>query len=153
GDVYRARDPRLGRELALKFLPRWMGRDPAARERFLVEARVVCSIDHPNVCLLLGLGETDDGRLFLVMPHYEGETLKSRLRRGPLPLREAVDLALQLARGLDAVHRRGIVHRDIKPANILITADGSVKILDFGVAKLTDVELTRTGQHPGTASY
>ncbi len=153
GDVYRARDPRLDRELALKFLPRWMGLDPAARERFLVEARVVCSIDHPNVCLLLGLGESDDGRLFLVMPHYEGETLKSRLRRGPLALREGVDLALQLARGLDAVHRRGIVHRDIKPANILITADGSVKILDFGVAKLPDVELTRTGQRPGTASY
>jgi Flp pilus assembly protein TadD/TolB-like protein len=153
GDVYRARDPRLDRELALKFLPRWMGREPAARERFLVEARVVCSIDHPNVCLLLGLGETDDGRLYLVMPHYEGETLKSRLGRGPLPLREAVDLALQLARGLDAVHRRGVVHRDIKPANVLITADGAVKILDFGVAKLADVELTRTGQHPGTASY
>ncbi|MFW6084576.1 MAG: protein kinase domain-containing protein [Gemmatimonadota bacterium] len=153
GDVYRGRDPRLDREVALKLLPPWLGRDPSARERFLVEARVVSSIDHPNVCTLLEMGETDDGRLFLVMPFYRGQTLKTRLSSGALPVEEAIDVALQSARGLAAAHERGVVHRDVKPANLLLTEPGRVKILDFGVAKLVDVSLTRPGQHPGTAQY
>jgi serine/threonine-protein kinase len=153
GDVYRAHDTRLGREVALKFLPEWLGRDPAARDRFVVEARIVSAIDHPNVCTLHELGETDEGRLFLVMPFYDGETLKRRLRRGPLPPEAAVDIAVQTASGLAAAHERGIVHRDIKPANLLLTAGGRVKILDFGVAKLADVGLTRPGERPGTERY
>lgn len=153
GAVYRARDTRLGRDVALKFLPDWLSRDPGARDRFLVEARIVSSIDHPNVCALLEMGETADGRLYLIMPYYEGETLKRRLARGPLPVDEALRVALQAARGLAAAHGRGIVHRDIKPANLLLTSGGSVKILDFGVAKLADVELTRTGETPGTIVY
>lgn len=153
GDVYRARDTKLGREVALKFLPAWLSRDPAARDRFLVEARVVSSIDHTNVCTLHDLSETADGRLYLIMPYYEGETLKTRLARGPVPVEEALDIALQTAQGLAAAHECGVVHRDIKPANLLLTGAGRVKILDFGVAKLADVALTRTGQTPGTASY
>lgn len=153
GAVYRARDTRLGRDVALKFLPDWLSRDPGARDRFLVEARIVSSIDHPNVCALLEMGETDDGRSYLIMPYYAGETLKRRLARGSLPVDEALRVALQAARGLAAAHGRGIVHRDIKPANLLLTDGGSVKILDFGVAKLADVELTRTGETPGTIVY
>lgn len=153
GDVYRARDTRLGRDVALKFLPEWLSRDPAARDRFVVEARSVSSIDHTNVCTLYDLGGSDDGRLFLIMPYYAGRSLKQRLAEGPLPVEEAVDVALQAARGLAAAHARGIVHRDVKPGNLLLTEDGRVKILDFGVAKLADVHLTRTGETPGTASY
>ncbi len=153
GAVYRARDTRLGRDVALKFLPDWLSSDPGARDRFLVEARIVSSIDHPNVCALLEMGETDDGRLYLIMPYYEGETLKRRLARGPLPVDEALQVALQTTRGLAAAHARGIVHRDIKPANLLLTDGGGVKILDFGVAKLADVDLTRTGETPGTIVY
>lgn len=153
GDVYHARDTRLDREVALKFLPAWLGRDPAARDRFLVEARIVSSIDHPNVCTLFDIGETHDGRLFLVMPFYDGETLKQRLAKGSLTEEETLDVALQVARGLAAAHERGIVHRDVKPGNLLLADDGRVKILDFGVAKLTDVSLTRPGETPGTESY
>lgn len=153
GDVYRARDIRLGREVALKFLPDWLGRDPWAHDRILVEARIVSAIDHPNVCSLYELGETEDGRLFIVMPLYDGETLKHWLARKPLSPVETVEVALQVARGLEAAHERGIVHRDIKPANLLLTTDGRVKILDFGVAKLADVGLTRPGERPGTERY
>jgi len=153
GDVYRARDTRLGRDVALKFLPSWLDRDPSLRDRFTVEARVVSSIDHTNVCALYDLGETDERRLFLIMPFYEGRTLKERLAEGPLPAEEAVDVARQTARGLAAAHERGVIHRDIKPSNLLLTERGQVKILDFGVAKLEDVTLTRTGETPGTMSY
>jgi Tol biopolymer transport system component len=153
GDVYRARDARLGREVALKFLSAWLSQDPSARDRFHIEARIVSSLDHPNICTLLESGETDEGRLFLCMPCYLGESLKSRLVRGPLPPEESVEIALQAARGLAAAHQRGIVHRDIKPANLMLTDGGLVKILDFGVAKLADVSLTQPAQHPGTAAY
>ncbi len=153
GDVYRARDTKLGRDVALKFLPAWLSRDPSARDRFLVEARVVSSIDHTNVCALYDMGETTDGQLYLVMPYYEGETLKRRLTYGPVPVSEAIQIALQTARGLAAAHERGVIHRDIKPSNLLLTDRGRVKLLDFGVAKLADVSLTQTGQTPGTMSY
>lgn len=153
GDVYAGRDQRLGRDVAMKFLPAWLSRDPSARDRFLVEARIVSSIDHPNVCTLLEIGETQDGRTFLVMPLYEGESLDRRLVRGPLDPREATALALQAARGLAAAHERGVVHRDVKPANLFITDEGPLKVLDFGVAKLADVTLTGPGQTPGTRRY
>jgi len=153
GDVYRALDTRLDRRVALKFLPRWLGRDPAARARLRVEARIVSSLDHPNVCTLFEIAESEDGRLFLAMPLYDGETLKARIGRGPLAPDEALDIALQAAEGLAAAHEHGIVHRDIKPANLLVTSSGQVKLLDFGVAKLADLSLTQTGRTPGTTAY
>ena len=153
GVVYRARDTRLGRDVALKFLPVWLGFDPAAKERFLVEARVASALDHPNVCTVFEIGESDEGDLFLAMPFYEGETLRDRLLRGKPTVAEALDIARQIAEGLAAAHERGIVHRDIKPGNLLLTRDGRVKILDFGIAKLADVSLTRTGERVGTAHY
>jgi serine/threonine protein kinase/tetratricopeptide (TPR) repeat protein len=153
GDVYRGRDTRLGREVAVKVLPDWSVRDPAAEERFLAEARAIATLDHPNVCLLLEADRSDDGRLFMVTPYYEGETLQERLGRGPLQPMEAAEIAIQVAQGLAAAHDRGVIHRDIKPSNLLITSDGRVKILDFGVAKLSDAALTRPGETLGTLAY
>jgi len=134
GIVYRARDPRLGRPVALKLLSRRLSGDREARERLLVEARAAAALDHPNLCPIHEIGEASDGRLFLVMPCYAGRTLARRLEDGALPLDEAVDIALKAARGLAEAHRAGFIHRDIKPANLMLTADGGVKILDFGLA-------------------
>ncbi|MFQ5890980.1 MAG: serine/threonine-protein kinase, partial [Gemmatimonadota bacterium] len=154
GTVYRARDTRLGRTVALKFLPPHLGASGAGRERFLVEAQVTARLDHPNICTILEIGETDDGRLFIAMPFYECGTLKKHLlRQGVLPVDEAVSIAVQVARGLAAVHERGVVHRDIKPAHLLLAGEDAVKIVDFGIAKLADVGLTLPGQIPGTAAY
>jgi serine/threonine protein kinase/WD40 repeat protein len=136
GVVYRAEDTRLGRTVALKFLAPERTRDPAAKERFLQEARAASALDHPNLCTVHEVGETATGRLFLAMPCYDGQTLAQRIVRGPLAVAEAVELASQAARGLAKAHRGGIVHRDIKPANLMVTGDGVVKILDFGIAEL-----------------
>jgi serine/threonine protein kinase len=139
GVVYRAEDTRLGRTVALKFLPPMLIPNPRAKARFLDEARAASALDHPNLCTLYEVGETAEGQLFLAMALYEGETVKQRLERGgggPLPVVEALQIALQVARGLAKAHRHGIVHRDIKPANLMITTDGIVKILDFGIARL-----------------
>src|SRR5690606_9271444 len=141
GDVYRGYDTRLGRDVALKFLPEWLARDRSARNRFLAEARSVAALDHPNVCTLFEIAAADDDALFLVMPFYDGQTLRNRLEGEPLSAAAAVDLALQVARGLQAAHERGIVHRDIKPGNLLVTRSGIMKILDFGVARLADATL------------
>jgi serine/threonine-protein kinase len=153
GTVYRAHDTRLDRIVALKFLPLWLSAVPKSRERFLVEARAAASLEHSNVCSVHEIGETTDGRPYIAMACYEGETLKERLRRGPLPPEEALQVALQVARGLGAAHARGIVHRDVKPGNIMLVADGSVRLLDFGIAKMSDVTLTAPGATPGTLSY
>ena len=153
GVVYRAHDTQLLRTVALKFMPRWLGADPAAQDRFLLEARAASALDHPNVCTILEIGRTDTGRVFLAMPFYEGETLKQRLARGPLAWSDAAEIARQTALGLAAAHDHGIVHRDIKPANLLLTADGRVKILDFGIAKLWDLDYSRTGERVGTVHY
>jgi eukaryotic-like serine/threonine-protein kinase len=154
GVVYRAMDERLGRAVALKFLHPRFGADDSAAERFRHEARAVASLEHPNVCTVHEIGETDDGQLYLAMPLYDGETLQQRIARGPLPLSEAVGIAVQIARGLAKAHSRGIVHRDIKPSNVFVTDDGVVKILDFGIAKLADVTLTGSGAGPqGTLAY
>ncbi len=154
GVVYKAEDTRLQRTVALKFLPAELTRDPVAKARFLQEARAASALDHPNICTIHEVGETEDGQLFLAMSCYDGETLKRRIERGPLPVPEAIDIGKQIAQGLAKAHRQGIVHRDIKPANIMVTGDGIVKILDFGLAKLAGAAgLTRAGFCLGTPSY
>src|SRR5689334_12347561 len=151
--VYKARDVRLGRLVALKLLAPDVEAREEARLRFLLEARAVSALDHPNVCTLYEIGETDDGRMFLAMAYVEGGTLRDRLSQGPLEPLEAALLAAQVAEGLAAAHGRGIIHRDIKPGNLLL-GDGLVKIADFGVARLADqAHITRDGQALGTWSY
>jgi serine/threonine protein kinase len=133
GEVYRARDTRLDRTVAIKILTAFVDDDSAHRRRFEREARLVSSLSHPNVCVLYDVGE-QDGVPFLIMEYLEGETLADRLRRGPLPLEEAMPYALQIADALDHAHRQGVVHRDLKPSNIILAQSGA-KLLDFGVAR------------------
>jgi len=154
GVVYRAEDTRLGRAVALKLpLPeRCPGRD--ARERFLREGRAVGALDHPNVCAIHEVGETEEGYLFLAMTLYAGETLGARLaREGALLVPQALEIARAIARGLGAAHAAGIVHRDMKPANVMLLPDGGVKVLDFGLAKARDLSLTAPHAMMGTVSY
>ena len=154
GEVYKARDTRLGRVVALKFLPADLSRDLDARKRFQREAQAVAQLDHPHVATIYDTGETEGGRAYLALAFYEGETLQQKLERGPLPIPEAVGIARQIARGLAAAHQRKIVHRDVKPANVVVLPDGTVKILDFGLAKMSDATLlTRLGSSPGTPAY
>jgi serine/threonine-protein kinase len=155
GVVYKALDTRLRRHVALKFLPAELTRHPAAKERFLLEARAASTLDHPNVCTVHEIDETPDGRLFIAMAYYQGQTLRQRIEQGPVPVPEALKIAVQTARGLEAAHRAGIVHRDVKPANIMLPAGGEVKVLDFGLAKLEREarRLTRTGTTMGTVAY
>jgi serine/threonine protein kinase/Tol biopolymer transport system component len=154
GVVYKAEDLRLARSVALKFLPPELTRDAEAKAHFLQEARAASGLDHPNICTIHEVGETDDGRLYLAMPSYDGETLRRRIERGPLAIEEAIDIAEQIARGLAKAHRGGIVHRDIKPANLIVTDDGVVKILDFGLAKLAgSAAISAAGSSLGTPAY
>ncbi len=125
---------RLKRQVAIKLLTADLTRDETAKQRFLQEAQAASALDHPNICTIYEINETDDGQLYLVMAYYEGETLKQRIERGPLALDEAVDIATQVGQGLAEAHGAGIVHRDIKPANLLIAKAGTVKLLDFGLA-------------------
>ncbi|WP_373060478.1 serine/threonine-protein kinase PknK [Gemmatimonas sp.] len=153
GVVYRARDERLNRDIALKFLSAHLSADVTAKKRFLIEARAAAAIEHPNICTVHEIGDTPDGLLYIVMACYDGETLDRRIARGPMPFNEALRIAGEIARGLSKAHERGIVHRDIKPANVMITDDGHVKILDFGIAKLADVTSTQTVGAIGTVAY
>lgn len=153
GAVYRAHDMRLQRDVALKFLPPQFHAGLAAEEQLLREARSAAALEHANICTVHEIGETDDGRAFISMAYYDGETLKQRLQRGPIPLAEAVDIARQLARGIAAAHTHGIVHRDVKPGNVMLVAGGGVKLLDFGLARLADADASRPGMTPGTIAY
>jgi len=154
GVVYRAEDTRLRRTVALKFLPPDLTRDERAKERFIQEARAASALDHPNICTIHDIDETDDGRLFICMACYEGETLKEAIERETLTIEEVVRIASEIADGLGEAHDRGIVHRDVKPANIFITDEGRAKILDFGLAVLAgQARLTRVATTVGTAAY
>jgi pentatricopeptide repeat protein len=154
GVVYKAEDLKLKRIVALKFLPADLTRDPEAKERFIQEAQTASALDHPNICTIFEIDETEDGQIFITMAYYEGETLKKKIERGPLKLDEAIDIAIQVAQGLSRAHESDIIHRDIKPANIMITDRGEVKIVDFGLAKLAgQTKITKTGTTLGTVAY
>ncbi|MFL6195255.1 MAG: protein kinase domain-containing protein, partial [Thermoanaerobaculia bacterium] len=153
GVVYKAEDVRLDRFVALKFLPP-SSTTPESRKRFLHEAKAASALDHPNICTVYEIDEAEEDRLFIAMAFCEGETLREKIRRGPLKLDEAIDYAAQIASGLAAAHAKGIVHRDVKPANLLVTPDGRVKIVDFGIAKLaSQTRLTQAGKMMGTLAY
>jgi serine/threonine protein kinase len=162
GEVYRARDPKLGREVAIKVLPPSYARDDERLRRFVQEAQAAAALDHPNILAIYHVGTQNDAP-FIVSELLKGSTLREALGEGPVPVRKAVDYAIQIARGLAAAHDRGIVHRDLKPDNVFVTDDGRVKILDFGVAKLMATEpegvdrtmtvQTGVGTVLGTAGY
>jgi len=134
GEVYKARDTRLDRSVAIKVLPAHVSADPERRARFEREAKAIAGLTHPHICTLYDVGE-HDGSTFLVMEHLTGETLAERLQKGPLPLEQALTVATEIADALSAAHRQGVVHRDLKPGNVMLTKAGA-KLLDFGLAKL-----------------
>jgi eukaryotic-like serine/threonine-protein kinase len=163
GEVYRAHDTRLDREVAVKVLPESFSSDPDRLHRFEQEARAVAALNHPNILAVYQMA-TQDGVSYLVSELLEGETLRERLSRGAVPVRKTIDYAGQIARGLAAAHEKGIVHRDLKPENLFVTNDGRLKILDFGLAKLnppvdssnagaTLTQATEAGTVMGTAGY
>src|SRR5262245_17063783 len=154
GVVYKAQDLKLGRLVALKFLPHHVAPDEEEKIRFIREAEAASALDHPNIGTIYDIAEADDGQLFIVMAYYGGETLKQKMERGTLPIMEAVDISTQIALGLTKAHSQQIVHRDIKPSNILVTHDGLVKIIDFGLAKLGGLtRITKTQTTMGTVAY
>src|ERR1700736_4456914 len=158
GEVYRARDTRLGRDVAIKVLPEALANDADRLRRFEQEARTIAALNHPNILGIHDIG-AHDGAPFLVSECLEGQTLREKLKSGPLPVRLVIEYALGIAQGLAAAHEKGIVHRDLKPENIFVTRDGRVKILDFGLAKLMQPEdstrpqtdLPTVGSEPGVA--
>ncbi len=147
GEVYRARDLRLHREVAIKVLPSYYSSDPERLRRFEQEARAAAALNHPNILVVYQMG-TYEGVPYLVSELLEGETLRERLQRGPIPLRKVIDYGVQAARGLEAAHRKGIIHRDLKPENLFISKDGHIKILDFGLARLIQPEAQEVNLAP-----
>lgn len=153
GVVYKAEDNKLKRTVALKFLPAELIRDDEARQRFIQEAQAAAALDHPNICTVFEIDEAD-ARTFIAMAYIAGKSLKHRIAEGPLKIDEALAIAVQVARGLQAAHEKGIVHRDIKPANIMLMENGQAKIMDFGLAKLEwGSDLTKTATLMGTVAY
>jgi len=152
GVVYKAEDEKLKRTVALKFLPHFISSNQEVQKRFQIEAQAAASLNHPNITTIHAIEEAVD-ELFLVLEYIEGEELKDRIKTSSLSLQEIIIIAEQVAEGLEAAHRRGIVHRDIKSGNIMITKSNKVKIMDFGLAKLSDTDLTRVNQTMGTLAY
>ena len=153
GVVYKAEDTKLDRTVALKFLAAHLLNDEEAKARFLREAKAAAGLHHPNICPVYEISEAQD-RTFLSMAFIEGEPLEAPIERGPLPLKEAIDIGRQIAEGLEAAHEKGVVHRDIKPANVMVDAKGRATIMDFGLARLTEASrLTKADQTMGTAAY
>src|SRR5882672_5659588 len=173
GEVYRARDARLDRDVAIKILPETFAADPERVTRFQREAKVLASLNHPNIAIIHGL-EQAEGAHALVMELVEGDDLSQRIARGAIPIDEALPIAKQIAEALEAAHEHGIIHRDLKPANIKVREDGTVKVLDFGLAKamepasalrasagqalsmsptITTPAMTQAGMILGTAAY
>src|SRR5262249_20320870 len=162
GEVYRARDTSLKRDVAIKVLPEFWSRDPERLRRFELEAQAAATLNHPNIVSIFHVGQ-HDGCPYIVTELLQGETLRDRLRRGPMPAREACDFGADIARGLAAAHEAGIAHRDLKPENLFLTNDGRIEILDFGLAKLTepedadttatDLQPTEAGQVFGSVGY
>src|SRR5215470_4420444 len=141
GEVYRARDVRLGRDVAIKVLPEALANDTDRLRRFEQEARTIAALSHPNILGIHDIG-AHDGAPFLVSECLEGQTLRDKLKLGPLPVRLAIEYALGIVQGLAAAHEKGIVHRDLKPENVFVTRDGRVKVLDFGLAKPSTSQAT-----------
>src|SRR6476659_3745150 len=150
GEVYRARDTRLERDVAIKILPARLSGDPAALTRFEREAKSVAALSHPSILAIFDVG-TADGVSYAVMELLTGETLRARLADGPLPVRKALDYAIQISNGLGAAHQKGIVHRDLKPENLFLTNEGRVKILDFGLARQSGLPDTADANSPTVA--
>lgn len=153
GHVFKAWDTRLERTVALKFLPAHLSTHEEAKQRFMQEAKAATVLDHPNICTIYEIGESEARQLFIAMPCYGGETLSDKIARGPVPIAQAIRYAMQVAEGLQRAHEVGIVHRDVKPANVMVTEHEHVKLLDFGIAKIADMDLTRTGTRLGTVAY
>jgi serine/threonine protein kinase len=164
GEVYQATDSKLGRSVAIKLLPEAFSYDNDRVARFDREARMLASLNHPHIAGIYGLEESGE-RKFLVMELVEGETLAERIKRGPIPVEESLQIAMQICEALEAAHEKGIIHRDLKPANIKITPQGNVKVLDFGLARVIGVESAHQSNAPtkmtasipgsllGTAAY
>jgi serine/threonine protein kinase len=147
GEVYQAEDSQLGRQVAIKVLPEAFTQDPERLARFEREARVLAALDHPNIAAIYGLEEAE-GRKLLVMQLAPGETLQKRIARGALPVHEALTITRQITEALEAAHEKGIIHRDLKPGNVMVSAEGQVKVLDFGLAKALESETDASGSAP-----
>jgi serine/threonine protein kinase len=154
GMVYKAEDLKLKRIVAIKFLTPSLTRDHEARMRFSQEAQSASALDHPNICTIFEIDQTEDAQIFMVMAYYDGQTLDKKIKSDQISLKESLDISIKISEGLSKAHKHGIVHRDIKPANIMVTEDGEVKILDFGLAKLADqANLTKEHTSLGTVNY
>ena len=153
GVVYKAQDNKLKRLVALKFLPSLLIKDESTRKRFTIEAQAASALDHPNICTIHEINETEDDQLYICMAYYEGESLRQKIKKGPITFEESLDIFYQIAQGLKTAHEEQIIHRDIKPGNIIITNKGEIKIVDFGLAKLAGEKITESISTKGTIAY